>query len=177
MKVAKRIAAEVSDVVFLIAGEERTNYGHEAHHIGNQTFKQYVLSQDAYDLTKFHFLGRIPPQDLITLFSLSDLHIYLTVPYVLSWSLVQAMSMSCTILGSATAPVQEVIEPEEQGLLADFYDIDGLAAQALRVLRDPEQFRHLGAAARARVLERYEKRRCIHQLVYYFQECAGLSQK
>jgi glycosyltransferase involved in cell wall biosynthesis len=169
MKVAKRIYQEMPNVMFMVAGEERTNYGHELHHIGQQTFKQYVLAQDQYDLSKFHFLGRIPTAELATLYSLSDLHIYLTVPYVLSWSLVQAMAAECTILSSATAPVQEVIDHGVHGRLADFYDVDSLIAQALEVLRDPPAFRHLGQQARARVLERYEKAKCIDQLVQYFE--------
>lgn len=173
MKVAQRIGQELGDVLFLIAGEERTNYGHERHHIGNQTFKQWVLSQGHYDLDRFHFLGRIPADELVTLYSLSDLHIYLTVPFVLSWSLMQAMATECTILSSATAPVQEVIEPGVHGILGDFYDVDGLAEQALRVLRDPGQFRHLGAAARTRVLERYELSGCARQLVEFFQHVTG----
>ena len=172
MKVAKRIYQEIDDVVFLIAGEERTNYGHELYHIGGQTFKQWVLAQDQYDLDKFRFLGRIPPDDLITLYSLCDLHIYLTVPFVLSWSLMQAMAAECVILGSATEPVEEVIEPEVHGLLAGFDDVDGLAKQALRVLRDPGQFRPLGAAARARILEHYELEHCAAQLVELFESLA-----
>jgi glycosyltransferase involved in cell wall biosynthesis len=172
MKAARRICQEMPDVLFLIAGLERTNYGHELHHIGNRTFKQYVLAQDSYDLSRFHFLGLIPTTELPVLYSLSDVHIYLTTPYVLSWSLVQAMSSACTIVGSATAPVQEAIDHGAQGLLVDFYDVDGLAEQALHVLRAPEEYRHLGQAARARVMERYEKNRCIEQLVEYFQSVA-----
>src|SRR5579884_617321 len=75
MKVAKRIYQEVPDVVFLIAGEERTNYGHEMHHIGKQgfkNFKEWVLAQDSYELDRFKFLGNIPPRDLVTLYGLSD---------------------------------------------------------------------------------------------------------
>ena len=147
MKAAKKIAQEVPNVLFLIAGDERTNYGHEAHHIGKQTFKQWVLNQDQFDLSKFHFLGMIPPLDLAMLFNLSDLHFYLTVPYVLSWSMMQAMASGCVILGSATAPVQEVIEDGKQGLLADFYDVDGLAEQAVRGAARP---RRPSAAARRR---------------------------
>lgn len=173
MKAARRICREMPNVLFLIAGQERTNYGHELHYIGNQTFKQYVLSQDDYDLSRFHFLDLIPTNELPVLFSLSDLHIYLTTPYVLSWSLVQAMANECTILGSATAPVQEAIDDGTHGLLVDFYDVDGLATQALRVLRFPEKYRHLGLAARARVMERYESRRCIGKLVEFFQNVAG----
>jgi glycosyltransferase involved in cell wall biosynthesis len=169
MKMARRISQEVPDVLFLIAGDERTNYGHELHHIGKQSFKQYVLSQDKYDLSKFQFLGLIPTTELPTLYSLSDLHVYLTVPYVLSWSMVQAMACGCVILGSATPPVQEFLDDGVHGLLADFYDVDGLTERALRVLRDPGQYRSLGEAARARVLERYELSLCVSQLVQFFQ--------
>jgi glycosyltransferase involved in cell wall biosynthesis len=173
MQVAKRIYRAYPDVVFLIAGQERTNYGHETPYIGNRTFKQYVLSQDSYDLDRFHFLGHIPTNELAILYNLSDLHIYLTVPYILSWSLMQAMAAGCTILGSATAPVQEVITHGTHGLLADFYDVDALTAQALRVLRDPGQLRPLGDAARQRVLERYELKHCIGELVQLFESVAG----
>ncbi len=173
MKVAKRICKQVPNVLFLIAGQDRINYGHEAAHIGNQTFKQYVLSQDNYDLSRFHFLGQVPLGDIATMYNLSDLHVYLTVPYILSWSLIQSMASACTILGSATAPLQEVIDDGVHGILRGFYDVEGLAEQAVRVLRDPEQFRYLGAAARQRVLERYELRHCITQLVKLFESSAN----
>jgi glycosyltransferase involved in cell wall biosynthesis len=173
MKVAGRICRERSDVLILVAGEERTNYGHELHHIQAKTFKEHVLSQDDYDLNRIHFLGRIPTDELARLYNLSDLHLYLTVPYVLSWSLVQAMASECTILGSATAPVLEFIDDGVHGLLADFYDIDGLTRLALNVLHDPAEHRRLGQAARARVLERYEKGLCIRRLVEFFEKtCA-----
>jgi len=169
MQVAKRICKARKDVLFLIAGTDRTNYGHEKHHIGNQSFKDYVLSRDKYDLTRFHFFGLIPTTELAALYNLSNLHFYLTVPYVLSWSLVQAMASGCPILGSATAPVQEAIDHNEQGLLADFYDVDTLTEHALSLLDHPEEAQRLGEGARQRVLERYELVRCINQLVEYFQ--------
>jgi glycosyltransferase involved in cell wall biosynthesis len=174
MKVAKRICEQRKDVIFLVAGQERTFYGHEMHHIGNnKSFKQHVLEQDNYDLSRIHFLNLIPVPDLIQMYNLSDLHIYLTVPYVLSWSMIQAMSAGCTILGSATPPVQEAIDHGVHGLLADFYDVDALTEQALTVLREPQAYRHLGQAARQRVLERYEKTKCINQLVQLFQDTVG----
>jgi glycosyltransferase involved in cell wall biosynthesis len=173
MKVAKRIHQEMPSTIFLIAGEERTNYGHEQAHIGSQSFKQYVLAQDAYPPETFHFLGRIPLDELVTLYSLSDLHIYLTVPFVLSWSFLQAMAAECKIVASATAPVQEVIDDEVHGLLADFSDVEMLTRKALRVLRSPGDHDGLGKAARARIIERYEKRKCIGELVTYFEEVAG----
>jgi glycosyltransferase involved in cell wall biosynthesis len=173
MKAAKRIAQEMPNVLFLIAGDERTHYGHELHHLKGQSFKQYVLSQDAYDPARFHFLGLIPTNELVTLYCLSDLHIYLTVPYVLSWSLMQAMSTECTILGSATAPIREVIDHGVNGLLVDFYDVDGLVKEALRVLRDPAEFRPLAAAARQRILDKYELKLCTDQLIKLFESVAA----
>jgi glycosyltransferase involved in cell wall biosynthesis len=169
MKAAKKIARQIPDVLFLIAGDERTNYGHELHHIGGQSFKQWVLSQDEYDPGKFQFLGLIPPSDLATLYNLSDVHIYLTVPYVLSWSLMQGLASGCAVVGSATPPVQEVIEDGRHGLLADFYDADGIAERAVRLLRDQEGRRALGSAARALVLEKYERKHCAGELVKLFQ--------
>jgi glycosyltransferase involved in cell wall biosynthesis len=173
MKVAKRIYQEVPDTLVLIAGEERTNYGHELPHIGSQTFKEYVLRQDDYDLERIRFLGRIPPDELVTLFSLSDLHIYLTVPFVLSWSLLQAMAAQCRILASASEPVLEAMDDQVHGLLAPFADVDALTDKALRILRAPADHAHLGTAARDRILERYEKRKCIEELIAYFEQVAG----
>lgn len=175
MQVCKRIAAEHRDAIFLIAGDERSHYGHESHHIGPKSFKQYVLEQDDYDLGRYHFLGYVPTDELATLFALSDLHVYLTVPYVLSWSLLQAMSSGATIVASATPPVEEVIEHSRQGLLAGFDDVDALTARALEVLRDPEAHRPLGAAARQRIVERYEQRACIERLVALFEEVGQAS--
>jgi glycosyltransferase involved in cell wall biosynthesis len=176
MKAAKKIYQQVPEAIFLIAGDERTNYGHELHHLPEKTtFKQWVLAQDSYELDRFHFLGLIPTADLTTMYSLSDLHFYLTVPYVLSWSMMQAMANECVILASDTAPVVEVIDHGVNGLLEGFYDVDGLAARAVAVLRDPEQYRHLGRAARQRVLERYEKKLCIDQLVQLFKDVAQRS--
>ena len=84
----------------------------------------------------------------------------------------------CTVVSSVDTsrlqlPVQEVIDDGVHGLLADFFDVDGLTRQATRVLRDPEGFRTLGLAARERVLERYAQQKCIDELVAYFGEVAG----
>jgi glycosyltransferase involved in cell wall biosynthesis len=169
MKAAKKIAEQLPNVRFLIAGDARTAYGHEGHYLGQQSFKDWVLSQDNYDLSRFHFLGLIPAQDLATLFNLSDVHMYLTVPHIVSTSLVQALASECVVVGSNTAPVVEFIDDGVNGLLTGFYDVEGLAERAVRVLKDPAQFRGIGQAARARVLERYEIRHCLNELAAFFQ--------
>ncbi len=169
MKAAKIIAQEVPDALFLIAGAERTIYGHEPFHIGQQSFKQWVLSQDQYPLERFHFLGVIPVDQLATLFSLSDVHVYLTVPHLISQSMLQAMASACVVVGSRTTPVLEFIEDGQQGLLADFYDHEGLAARAIAALRDPAQYRPIGEAARDQMLAHYEVRNCLSNLGLWLQ--------
>jgi glycosyltransferase involved in cell wall biosynthesis len=170
MKAAERIARERSDVIFLIAGDERTNYGHELHHLGGKTFKQHVLEKCEADLSRFHFLGLIPTLDLITLYRLSDLHFYLTGPFVLSWSMLQAMSSGCVLLGSRTPPVEEVLVDNKNGLLEDFYDSEGLARRALQVLADPAGHQYLRDAARQTILDKYALNICLGQLVSFFEE-------
>jgi len=169
MKAAKIIAREMPNVLFLIAGDERTVYGHEKYHIGGKSFKQWVLAQDQYDLDRFHFLGIIPPDDLAKLYNLSDVHMYLTVPHLVSGSLLQAMASECVVVGSATAPVQEFIEDGVHGLLGDFHDPAGLAARTVQALKDPAAVRPLGQAARARILQECEGRKCLNELALFLQ--------
>lgn len=170
MKAASKVAREEPNAIFLIAGDERTNYGHDLHHLGGKTFKQHVLSQCDFDLSRFHFLDLIPTNDLLAMYHLSDVHVYLTAPFVLSWSMLQAMSSGCAIVGSATAPVLEAVDDGVHGLLADFYDWEGVADRMLRILRDPVGHQHLRDNARKRILETYSVEGCLAQLVPFFQQ-------
>lgn len=156
MRVAERIYQQMPNVVFVVVGEDRVAYGGDLRYLGGKTFRQHVLEQHEYDLSKFIFPGRMAPPQLAQLLSLSDLHIYLTVPFVLSWSLFDALSCGCTVVASNTPPVQELVTHEETGLLADFHDVDGLAALALRVLRDVPGHRHLGEAGARLIAEQYD---------------------
>src|SRR5204863_591008 len=96
-----------------------------------------------------------------TLYNLTALPVYLTVRYVTSQSLLQAMASECLILASATAPVQEVMKDGEEGVLADFYDVDNLTRRALELLRSPDDFLPLRQAARERVLREHDRLKCL----------------
>src|SRR5690606_34691288 len=110
LRAAKRIAERFPDVVFVVVGEDKIAYGGDANHIApHQTFKEWALAQEDYDLSKFAFVGRLPEAQLAQLLATTDLHIYLTVPFVLSWSMMDAMSCGAVVLGSDTAPVREMI--------------------------------------------------------------------
>jgi len=175
MQVARAVCAGRDDVIFLVAGEERTVYGHELEHIRPKSFKQHVLDQGPWPLDRIHFLGRVPFEELPRLFNLSDLHVYLTVPYTVSWSLIQAMASGCAVLGSDTEPVREVVDDGVQGRLAPFFDAPGLGRIALELLADDAARARLGQAARARAQERYAQSLCFDRLAAMFEEVGGSS--
>ncbi len=156
MKAVKRICDARDDVRFVVVGSDRVAYGGDLRHTGGKSFKDHVLSQDDYDLDRIHFVGNVAPQQLSKLLSLSDLHFYLTVPFVLSWSCLNAMACGATMLGSDTEPVREVISDGETGYLIDFFDHVGFAEKALEVLEDPSRHREtVGRAGMEAVHGRY----------------------
>jgi glycosyltransferase involved in cell wall biosynthesis len=156
MRAAKRIYEQHPDVLFLVAGADRVVYGGDTQYIAPaKTFKEWVLLREEFDLSKFRFLGVVNPVELGRLMAASDLHVYLTAPFVLSWSMMDAMSCGAVVLGSDTAPVREMIRDGHNGLLADFFDADEIASKALRVLKDPAAYRPLGRAAEEMVARRY----------------------
>jgi glycosyltransferase involved in cell wall biosynthesis len=175
MKTAKKIYQQFPDVVFLVVGSDKVAYGGDEEFIGShKTFKEWTLAQDQYDLSKFHFLGKIPPPDLGKVLAASDLHIYLTVPFVLSWSMMDAMSCGAVVLGSDTAPVREMIKDGENGLIADFFDADALAAKAIGALRDPAGARAMGRAAEQMIVERYSLEAVLPRMLQMYERTASI---
>ena len=170
MRAAKRIYSEYPNVIFIVVGTDRIAYGGDEAYLGShKTFKEWTLAQQEYDLSKFHFAGRLPPAELGRTLAATDLHIYLTVPFVLSWSMMDAMSCGAVVLGSATPPVQEMIVDGQNGLLADFFDVDDIAAKALAVLCDPAAFRSLGKAAEGMISERYSLEAVMPRMLAMYQ--------
>jgi glycosyltransferase involved in cell wall biosynthesis len=173
MRAARRIYREHADVLFVVVGGDRICYGGDERHIRHRTFKEHVLAQDDYDMNKFVFTGLVPTDTLVDLLSLSDLHIYLTVPFVLSWSLMNALACGCVVLASDTEPVREVIVDGETGLLAGFFDVEAFARRALEVLRAPPAFRELGDRAAAMIEDRYALSVTLPRLVDFFERATS----
>lgn len=173
MRVARRIHRHAPDVVFLVVGSDSVEYGADLEHTGGRTFREHVLAGDDYDLERIRFLGPVAPDELVQILALSDLHIYLTVPFVLSWSLLNAMACGCVVLASDTAPVREVISHRSNGLLGDFFDVEGLAQQALAVLEDPAAYRPLGRAAADTINQRYSLEVVLPRLLDLFERVAS----
>jgi glycosyltransferase involved in cell wall biosynthesis len=173
MQAAKQIAARRSDVVFLCVGSDRICYGGDTNFIQAKSFREHVLAQDKYDLSRFIFTGLVPTPDLIRIFSRSDLHIYLTVPFVLSWSLMDSLACGCTVLASDTAPVREMIRHGENGLLAPFHEPDAFADAALAVLADPAAHAPLAAAGQAMIENQYSLDRMLPKMLDLYRSTAN----
>lgn len=169
VRTAKRIYEQWPDVVFAVVGSDRVAYGGDQRYIEAESFRAHVLAQDDYDLSKFIFTGLLQPQDLARLLSLGDLHIYLTVPFVLSWSLFNALACGATVVASDTPPVRELIAHEETGLLADFFDVEGLAELSLRVLRDKAAHRHLGQSGQRLIAEQYTMEKTLPRMLALYE--------
>ena len=114
-----------------------------------------------YDPNRVHFTGSLPYGQFIPLLQLSACHVYLTYPFVMSWSLLEAMACGCAVVASDTAPVREVIRDGQNGLLVDFFSPNDLASAVVELLNDPERSAAFGVAARQTVERSYELDACV----------------
>ncbi|HWI83576.1 glycosyltransferase family 4 protein [Ramlibacter sp.] len=142
----------------IIVGGDEVSYG--APPPGGGTWREYMLREvgGRLPVERVHFLGRVPYADYVRLLQLAACHVYLTYPFVLSWSCLEAMSAGAVVVASRTGPVQEVIEHGRNGLLFDFFDTDALTGQVVDVLANPGSYRAIGRAARETVVARYDLR-------------------
>jgi hypothetical protein len=101
----------------------------------------------------------LPYRDYLRALQMSSAHVYLTYPFVLSWSAIEAMSVGCVVIASDTPPVREVIEDNRNGLLVPFFDVTGLADRVVDVLAHRDHYATLRIAARLTVLDRYDLER------------------
>ncbi len=125
---------------------------------------QPASSETGLPPDRIHFLGQIPHKDLLSLFQVSAAHVYLTYPFVLSWSFLEAMACEAPVIASKTAPVQEVVRDGVNGRLVDFWDTKAIAAEVCSALTSPADRQAMRRAARRTVVARYELSACVLRL-------------
>ena len=160
----------------VIVGGSSVSYGPAL--ATGQSWKERYLDEvrDSLDMSRVHFVGLIPHGVFLQLMQVSAVHVYLTYPFVLSWSMLEAMSAGALVIGSRTAPVEEVIEDEVNGLLVDFFDRAGLSGRMTQALAHPARFTGLRHAARQTVVNRFDLQDlCLPRWVGLVkaQDCAG----
>lgn len=143
----------------IVVGEDAVSYG--AAPACGGTWREVMTAEidgqmDAADWARVHFVGRIPREAFTALLQVSRVHLYLTYPFVLSWSLLEAMSAGCAIVASDTPPVREAIAHEKTGLLVDFFDRVALVDAVDRLAGDAALRERLGREARDHAVRGYD---------------------
>jgi glycosyltransferase involved in cell wall biosynthesis len=139
-----------------IVGGDGVSYG--APPPPTSTYRDIMLQElgKRLDLSRVHFLGMLDYQSYLTLLQISSVHVYLTYPFVLSWSFIEAMASGCLVLGSSTPPVLEVLRDGENGLAVDFFSPRALANRIESALKQPDRVSQLRAAARATAVKKFD---------------------
>lgn len=158
----------------VIVGGDGVSYGSQPP--AGTTWKTHFLKEVAeqIDLSRVHFVGTVPYNAFIGLLQVSACHVYLTYPFVLSWSMLEAMSAGCLVIGSRTQPVEEVITHGENGLLVDFFSPGEIAEQVTQALTLPGNYTAIRQRARQTIVDRYDlKQICLPQHLAYIDELAA----
>ena len=147
---------------FVVVGGDSVSYG--APPPKGTSWKDIFYQEVALkiDRKRLHFVGKVPHDVLTQLMQVSTVHLYLSYPFVLSWSLMEAMSVGCLIVGSRTGPVEEMIKQGKTGLLVDFFNPIEIAQTVAEALDRREELRPLRISARQHVIQHYDlKTRCL----------------
>jgi len=157
----------------VIVGENRVAYGKQLP--GNQTYKELMISKVPLDLNRVHFTGLLPYPEYLQVLQSSSVHIYLTRPFVLSWSMLEALSTGCLIVASRTHPVTEVIEDGVNGLLVDFFSPQEIADRVEEALNSPTSMAPIRVKARETILERYNLAELLPKHLHWIEQAMALS--
>ena len=160
MEMAEKLLKRRPNVHIVIGGQDRVCYGALP---PEGTYKELMLKKLDLDMSRVHFTGGLPYGEYKKLLQISSAHVYLTYPFVLSWSMLEAMSTACCIVGSKTAPVEEVIQDNKNGFLVDFFDIDSLVDKVEYVLNNQEKVLTIRENARKTVVEKYDLKKLLPQ--------------
>ncbi|TPW36242.1 glycosyltransferase family 4 protein [Oecophyllibacter saccharovorans] len=147
MRALPEIQRRRPDAHIVLAGGNGVGYG--AAPADGRSWREVMLREleGLLDLSRIHFTGWLPHEDLIRMMQRSDAHVYLTYPFVLSWSLREAMAVGCPLVVSDTAPVREMVQPDVTGLVVPFSDPQRLAESVLTLIEDKSLAGRLGRAA------------------------------
>ena len=153
---------------FVIVGKNRVAYGKSLP--DGKTYKEAMLEKFPLDLSRVHFTDLLPYDEYLQVLQASSVHIYLTRPFVLSWSMLEALSTGCLIVASDTAPVTEVIEDGVNGLLVNFFNPQQICDRVVEALDNPEKMAAIRTKARETILENYDLAKLLPQHLQWVKD-------
>ncbi|SOH94302.1 Glycosyltransferase involved in cell wall bisynthesis [Monaibacterium marinum] len=162
MRALPMILMERPNAHAVIVGADGVSYGRSLPN--GETYKDRMLKEVMLPKGRVHFTGQLPYANYLSLLQVSAAHVYLTYPFVLSWSCLEALSAGCVVVGSRTKPVEEVITDGENGLLVDFFKPQEIAERVVDVLGNEVDVAQLRRNARQSVLDNYELGKCQNML-------------
>jgi glycosyltransferase involved in cell wall biosynthesis len=171
VEAAQLLQKKRPNVHVVIGGDDRVAYGKKAP--DGKTYKEVLLEKFPLDPSRTHFVGSLPYGEYLKLLQCTSAHVYLTRPFVLSWSLLEAMSCGALIVASDTAPVREVITDGINGVLVDFFRPDLLAEALDRALDEPARFEQMRRNARATVEGKYDIKSCLRYKLDWLRDLAA----
>lgn len=171
MKAAEVLLKKRPNLQIVIGGEDRVCYGPQ---LANTTYKKMMLEQLNLDMDRVHFVGSLPFNEYVKLLQISSAHVYLTYPFVASWSLLDAMSCGCPIVASSTEPVMEFIEDGKNGFLFDFYSTSGQVEKIEYVLDNKEMVEPVRQAARKTIVDNYNLKDLLPKHIEFIKSVANM---
>jgi glycosyltransferase involved in cell wall biosynthesis len=158
MRALPEILAKRPNAHVLIVGDWKVSYGRPPE--GKTGWKDVLLDEvkDRLPMDRVHILGRVQYDDFIKILQISRAHVYFTYPFVQSWSMVEAMSAGCMVIGSKTKPVEEFLTDGQNGVLVDFFDKQALIDAAVDGLANPQNYIQMRENARKHIIANYDLR-------------------
>lgn len=148
------------DCHIVIAGGDDVSYGLPIRH---GTYRENLINELGIESNRVHFVGKLPRADYLKLLQITSAHVYLTVPFVISWSMLEAMAMGCPIVASDTPPVKEFIQHERNGLLVDFFSPEEIAQSVIQLLNNLTLGKNLGDNARHHIIHEVNSKSAIRK--------------
>lgn len=175
MEVVSKLQKLRPNLHAVILGNNRVAYG--ATRADGKTYKEWALEEFDFDMDRLHMPGLQPLSTFRGLMQITSAHVYLTIPFVLSWSLMEAMSTGALIVGSATEPVMEMVKDGDNGVLVDFFDTDAQVKKLCHILDNKAEYQPLKDQARDLIVSQYSTKDLLPKYWKLIQSVANGSQK
>ena len=174
MRALPRILAERPEAQVVVVGGDGVSYGSKPRDADSWKARALAELGDRLPLDRVHFLGRVPYADYLSIMQLTRVHCYLTYPFVLSWSLTEAMAAGALVVASDTQPVREVVRDGVNGRLVPFFDREALETALIRALAGDPDAARLRAAARETILRDYDlQSQSLPRLIAWLERFGG----
>ncbi len=162
MKMADKLQKKRTDVTFIVIDNYQTYFYSSI--IKNYTYEKLLNEKYNIDKTRFFHLRCLSKQEYLEFLQMSSVHIYFTYPYTLSTSMLEAMSTGCIVLGSKTAPVEEVIEDNKNGFLFDFNNVDEMLEKIEYIIDNQQKLQDIRKNARKTIIEKYDINKTVSEI-------------